>query len=670
MNQKVQTQETLKTAPPLLRPSLLIATILLTLFKLWLTGSQTLWAIDYPHDDSLYINLAESLAAQNWLGGYNELTLAKGPFYPIWIAGAYTLGIPLLLSQQILYIVACLFCALSLRPVLRSSGALFLTYSFLLFSPISYANGVANRVAREGIYSSLSLLVCTGAIGLLLRHHRPFHSLLPWSFILGISATCFWLTREEGVWLAPLIILCLGWFLFETWRERPKKIIPGLALCLIPYFIYMGCSGWIKKKNDKAYQAPLVVELKSKEFLSAYGALTRVKHENWHPMIPLPLDARKKIYQVSPAFRELEPHIEGSIGRRWASIYSPSGTPAEEIVGGFLLWTLRESARVAGYYTSWANTKKFYARMAGEINAACDEGALACYSKRSTLAPLWHNEYLFPLIGGFFHSIYALAALEDFTPLSNPSIDEGVVYDRFKKMTGEDLGENRDRWVIQGWAFGLRAPIQIAILNNQAEEIPAAIHWSNRQDVYEHYLQTEGIKYPNAIQSGFYIKDFKGEKISIAVKDGKQILGVLPLDGAQNHLNTDSFRLYIDSIRHFTWKTDRKKWVAGLQVKFLKSMGQLYKFLIPLLLLLSCVALIVLLVKDIRARKPSLIAVILLALLFSIFSRSTLLALIDISSFPALSIIYLSPAYSLLLILCVLSTITLIRSTPRERSIS
>jgi hypothetical protein len=670
MSQKLQIQETLKTVPPLRRQPLLIAAILLTLVKLWVTGSQTLWAIDYPHDDSLYVNLAGSLAAQNWLGNYNELTLAKGPFYPAWIAGAYTLGIPLLLSQQILYIVACLVCVLALRPVLLSPLALFLTYSFLLFSPMSYASGVANRVAREGIYSSLSLLVCAGAIGLLLRHHRPFQSLLPWSVVLGIAATCFWLTREEGVWLIPLILLCLGWFLFQTWREKPAKVIPGLALCLIPYFIYMGCAEWIKEKNAKAYQAPLVVELKSKEFLSAYGALTRVKHENWNPMIPLPLDARKKIYQVSPAFRELEPHIEGRIGRRWASIFSPSGTPGEEIVGGFLLWTLRESARVAGYYTSWPHAKKFYARVASEINAACEEGTLVCFSERSSLAPLWHKEYFFPLIGGFLHSIYALAVLEDFTPLSNPSMDEGAVFDRFKKMTGEDLGENRDRWVIQGWAFGLQAPIQIAIVNNKGEEIPATIHWSNRQDVYEHYFYKEGIEYPNAIQSGFYIKDFKGENLSIAVKEGRQTLGVLPLDGAQNHLNTDAFRLYIDSIRHLTWKTELKKWVEGLQVKFLKFLGRLYQFLIPLLLLVSSATLIVLLVKDIRARKPSLIAVILLALLFSVFFRSILLALIDISSFPALSIIYLSPAYSLLLILCALSIITLIRATPRNRSIA
>ncbi len=61
----------------------LLAAIALTAAKLWLTNSQTIFAIGPAfHDDRLFADLAAHLINGDWLGPYNQFTLAKGPCSP------------------------------------------------------------------------------------------------------------------------------------------------------------------------------------------------------------------------------------------------------------------------------------------------------------------------------------------------------------------------------------------------------------------------------------------------------------------------------------------------------------------------------------------------------------------------------------------------------------
>jgi hypothetical protein len=102
---------------------------------------------------------------------------------------------------------------------------------------------------------------------------------------------------------------------------------------------------------------------------------------------------RKQIYQVSPAFRELEPYLEGDLGRDWA-VHAGDLVAAGEIASGWFIWALRDAVDLAGYCNSGAKADAYYRRLAQEVNAACDQGLLACGSARKTLAPVFRIEYL------------------------------------------------------------------------------------------------------------------------------------------------------------------------------------------------------------------------------------------------------------------------------------
>ena len=130
--------------------------VVLALSKLFLVQAQAVTTWEFSgYDDLLSLRSACWLARGDWLGPYDHLTLRFGPFYGIWIALAFLLGLPLLLSEHLLYITACLLTILAVRPLFRRYASLIGIYTVMLFNPVSFMDGVASRVLRIGIYHSL-----------------------------------------------------------------------------------------------------------------------------------------------------------------------------------------------------------------------------------------------------------------------------------------------------------------------------------------------------------------------------------------------------------------------------------------------------------------------------------------------------------------------------------
>jgi len=87
-------------------------------------------------DGGLYITTGRHLAEGRWLGGYNQYTLAKGPGYPLFLAFADVLGLPVSLAQALLHVGAvALVTMISLRFV-RSVLLVALLSTLLLWHPM------------------------------------------------------------------------------------------------------------------------------------------------------------------------------------------------------------------------------------------------------------------------------------------------------------------------------------------------------------------------------------------------------------------------------------------------------------------------------------------------------------------------------------------------------
>ena len=409
--------------------------LLLVLFKLWLVHAQKLIAVSGSiHDDQLFITLADSLAHLDWLGDFNNRTLIKGPVYPLFIASTYRLGLPLLLSQHLLYISACLIFSIAVKPLIKHRLLRVILTAFLLFNPATYET---LRVVRLGIYSSLSLLTLGCAIGLMIRYNQSLKKIIIWSIGLGCSFSAFWLTRGEGLWLVPSLMLFGLYFVIIMMIHNPtcmwKRMATGLG---IPISIWLAGILVVCSLNYLCYGVFITTEFKANSFKAAYGSLLRVKHDTFAQYLTVPKETRHRMYTLSPSFNELNGYLDGWGGKRWASFGAAlSGYPADsgEIPGILFFWAFRDAVADAGYYQHAPTAMAYYDRLADEINTACDSGQVACFSEKATLVPRWRPEFRSLMIDSFGMGILRMCS---FFEVPSPQFSTGASsgWEAFKRI--------------------------------------------------------------------------------------------------------------------------------------------------------------------------------------------------------------------------------------------
>jgi len=411
--------------------------------KVFLVSGQDLTAFgNAKHDDQLFVKLAASLLKFQWLGEFNNLTLAKGPFYSMWIAFSNFLHVPLLLSQHLLYIFACLVLAVALKPLFSKIWPLIAIYAIVLFNPMNYTDGTATRVTREGVYQSLALFVIALFIGLMLRLKHSPKKIFLWSLSGGLALSAFWLTREEGVWILPFVVPAAAYCSFFAWKKKIAPAKKRLLLCAMPFAILILSICAVSAVNYIYYKSFNAVEFKAPEFLAAYGALTRVKSNHWMRNVPVSKEKRMLIYEVSPAFAELQKSLEGKkIGGGWTKI-SNQNAPSEnngEIKGGWFMWALRDAVQSRDFYKNGRIALDYYARLADEVNFACEKKELDCYPERSSMLPPWSPQYNRPFLESLQESIVFLITFKDFNAVPSASLGKEENLELFRDITREKL---------------------------------------------------------------------------------------------------------------------------------------------------------------------------------------------------------------------------------------
>jgi hypothetical protein len=415
------------------------AAVALTALKLWLTSGQTIYAIGPAfHDDKLFVQLAAHILAGDWLGPYNQLTLAKGPMFSVFLAGVFWLGLPLLLVQQFIYAAACATVTRALAPWLRSAWIQCSLYTVLLWNPMSYDAGNLSRLMRQNLYTPLALLVIAGLAMLFARRRESWRRQAGPAALAGLALGGFWLTREESVWLLPavgLLLLGLAASLGRELRARWRPLAASLGIftsaLLLPIIVI--CS-----LNLRHYDWFGTVEFRASEFKAAYGALTRLKTGPDLPQVPVTRQMRALAYEISPAFAELRPQLEGPVGEHW---FEKDLFPASErqIRGGWFVWALRDAVVEAGLAPDASMALQHYQRIADEINAACDSGRVVARPPRSGFMPPLGRESIRPLLAGAVEYGSYFVFFQGFTAWSPDSVGDYADLKPFRDLVGTRL---------------------------------------------------------------------------------------------------------------------------------------------------------------------------------------------------------------------------------------
>jgi len=640
-----------------------ILLVVCTIFKLLLVSSQTL--IFFPSDDFFFLKHANSIIRGTWLGPYDQFTLAKGPFYPLYITASFFAGIPLLISQQLLYIAACATFVVAIRGFVKKPLTLFIIYLAILFNPMSFSAPFMTRVLREGIYHSLTIFTISCCIGILLQHDRSFKRLALWSTGLGISLSFFWLTREEGIWILPSVIIIVGFAMLKIWRDRTEDRSKRIALCVLPFIIWCLLLGTVASINKNHYDVFRITDFKSRSFLSALHALMRVKPAEWKPMLPVPAETRKRVYKVSPAFTVLKPFIEGKSTKQMRAFSCFVIGICDDIGGGEFMWAFRNSVSHAGFYKSAKDADNYYMRLAGDINAACADKKLDCLPTKASISivPPLNSYYLRHFLTAFTQGFVYLIKFNGFNLKVNNWQRKWQPETRmlFNDITGEQTAppvNERSLIILRGWAFNPNIPISLSIRTKDGDMAPAWIKTTKSQGIYNLYMK-KGIVSEYSKNARFVIKTFC-EDCYLYVRKSESLIERIPL--TEIIKNRKIVRRLPGSPYYANLALALKKphlenrlWLANLKGCVLKTIAAFYQYATPFLFILAIIIQIFGTLQIFRKR-ITINYVVNAALLIAIFARLAILSIIDITLFPAVnSVGYLSPTHPLLLMVIIFS---------------
>ena len=625
---------------------------ILILLKLWLVLDQPLFAIaDNSYDDLLFVRLANYLLQFDWLGTYDNLTLAKGPFYPMWIALAFSAGIPLLLSQQAIYVAACLITERALQPLIVSHLWRAIILVLLLFNPVTFTWQLT-RVLRDGLYPGLTLLIVGSAIGLLTRRYEPPRYLLGWAFTCGLATAAFWLTREEGIWILPFLAPLLGWILMTTIfldRRNYRKI----SVITLPLLLPLLAIHAVSVVNLAYYGVYTTVELKIPEFEAAYGALTRVRSMEYKPQVPVTKETRLHIYQASTAFTELRPFFErdgfwtfGAVG------YGNHPSGSDEIGGGWFMWALRDAAARAGYFGSGLQASGFFRKLADEVNTACQEKRLDCLPERASLMPPWRSEYLVPIVNKIVSGFSMLATFSGVSPDLVASSGSPANLSLFIDLTRERLSGRNMR--ARGWAVHASGrKLTAALVEPDINKVVSTARFSFSPDIYQRFLRmNRDIISANSARFEVGGRCLQRCVVRILDENGEVLADNVPLKKGPTSWFADPLWIFIDETSSSDTVPPQQVRLGEFKLSLLQKITAIYQLIIPYFSIATLVAFSIWLYQSIRNKALTTIGFIIISITAALCTRLLILAIIDITSFRCMIITYLSPLYPMAL-LCI-----------------
>jgi hypothetical protein len=597
------------------------------------------------HDDALFWQNAYQIVKGNWLGAYNQMTLAKGPGFPLFLAANAVLGIPVTLLIALLYLFACGLIVNILRELGLNRYLVLTIFVVILFHPELFPT----RIIRDNIYPALSLIIISGVIRLVfapLQQDRRLMSVVPYGFVFGF----FWMTREEGIWIVPglLFLLLLRTLQLKKQNLPIKDIFYRFACFLLIATMFVVLIALI---NFYKYGKFEVVDVKGQAFSQALKSLNSVDAGSDLPYVPVSFDKRQEIYKVSPTFAQLKDYFEDK-GKGWTTSDGCNIYPwtCGDYAGGWFMWALRDAVAIKGYYESPVRAAEFYNNITKEIETACDMGVIKC---RAHPIPLMPNIAMTQLKEFPEKTVAALKLAMVQFPMpatGDPSYEPLNQLQRirlFLRSPLTTLAPSEQRIELSGWFYSNNLDWIVLNCSMNGTKIKRYVDRISSPDIVEHF------KDPNANFQRFSISVPKNEDCSISIEflpsNNLPIEALLEKTGG--HSVGENGTLYVDQILQANVHS-----AQDLLLKIKNSLANIYKLIIPILVLLGAFSYFVYLILILIGKTPVNDTFVISSMMWCLFfSRILLLILVDISSFPAIEGLYMSAAFPILCLAAFLS---------------
>jgi hypothetical protein len=631
-----------------------------TLLSLWLTAGFPVTAIGPAAlDDALFLRLAQSLLDRQWLGPFDDGTLAKGMLYPFFIAMAFLADLPLKTAQQLFYLAVCAGVARWVARRACSPALGLVLFTALAFNPLMWLPFMA-RVIRENIYVSLVLLVLALCSATLFRPdaRAGWRGRAMLSACSGLALGCFWLTREEGPWILPCMAVLAALWLAATLRtiaspqarSGSKAAASMLLVTVLPGLLFFWLTlGTVMLANRNHYGVAETSEFHSRSFKRGYDALARIRHEQEQRYVVFPADARTKAYAHSAAARELQPFFEGAGGARWRATGCEQTrlSPCPEILAGWFMWALREAVAQAGHYRSAPEALHFYERLADEVHAACESGKIECLPRRDTLAPPFRWHYLADMGTPARVLVPFVFAMGEGSVGAEPSSGSPQQLALFRALTGSVLAPVAEPPVISGWIASASPVAELAVYDLAGKPAHTRVDYSPAPEVAR--------LYPTLSATRFLIPTRCAvESCVLRVRAGADVLET-PLRRGPYETARHELKLHIDSLKQDEspagFAVERRE---QRQQRWARAIAKVYAASFPWLSLAAGLGIALALARRHVRRAHFPLVALALACFTAVVMRILLLAYLDVTSIPSGNGSYSTPVSACLILFVVL----------------
>lgn len=424
----------------------LLFAIFFLIIKLILMKDVTIYAITTAFaDDQLMVHIAEKLLRLNWLGGYNHYTLAKGCFFPFFLAVGKFFHIDFISCVQIFYALSCYLFLRAIRPVICFQWTIYPFYLLMLFNPIMASSEVIQRVYRNSITPAQVLLVFGGQLGFYLRYQYGKKFSMKWAIVTTCGFISLWFSREDTIWVVPFLIVSAvviflkaiihGFFHNVTCKKRVQYII----ILLLPFLALPACRLPITLINGVVYNSWTDNELTHGAFPKVMKALYAIDMEEPTPYTSIGREKIEKVYEISPTLASIQDSLDAVM-----DLYAAQSGRIEEnkkcgnVENGWFFWALRDAVQLEGYYKDGRTADRFYQAIHNEIEIAFKNGKLRQQATMpSALMPPWQPGMLSSLLSTIAQADAYVSSENELFLLDRIAVDDGSDgIARFEWITG------------------------------------------------------------------------------------------------------------------------------------------------------------------------------------------------------------------------------------------
>jgi len=597
-------------------------------------------------DDQLMVNLETSILQFDWLGPFNSLTFVKGMFFPLFLGINAFLGISYINGTTLFYSIACFIFILAIKDLFKKKWSIYVMFTLLLFNPIMYSLEVIGRVYRNSMTPGQVLLIFASIFAIFInrkKHNKK--STWLWSILGGLSLAAFWNTREDAIWILPMILVFTLIMLIEHFIINKKKFqIKKLIVFVLPLIILFTCNFGISTINYMKYGVFTRVDVSNSSFADAMKAIYSVPPKDNIDYVSVPKEKLERLYKISPSLNIISKEINSiAISMDYNGRNSSDG----EIEDGWFWWALRFAAEANGYYESATKADIFFKNVTNEIIVAQEKGLIEKQATMpSALMSPWKKGYTSKLFNATLEIIKYTNSYTDVKAQVLESVGSYNSIKLFEIATNDKAIIPNINYNIKGWYKYNIYNYYINLVNIESNEIISNVN-CEKEKVCS--FQFDLTKYENISNIKLDIYDINNNLIeNLNLND----------ELTTNYNDIREYQIYDYST---TNPNIYQKKVANVYIDRLNIIGELYKKTGPILGILGLISyLIITFVVLFKNHKLMDKWLILSNILASYLVLCIGVAYNEISSCHSISSMYLSGSYSLIIMFTTMSILMLI----------